>query len=99
MVHAQYVKDIDAQQIRLYFDGVPPKVVLTQLKGNGWHWNPHELYWGASLTKHNEDFEPLTPVIFTFKGALRALKYENMRVILRHANDVVEKYISEQKAN
>ena len=55
--------------------------------------------YSEQTPKHNEDFEPLTPVIFTFKGALRALKYENMRVILRHANDVVEKYISEQKAN
>lgn len=49
--------------------------------------------------KHNEDFEPLTPVIFTYKGALRALRYENMRAILRHANEVVLKYISDKKEN
>ena len=49
--------------------------------------------------KHNEDFEPLTPILFTYNGALRALRYENMKNILRHANDVVKKYISEQDAN
>ena len=49
--------------------------------------------------KHNADFEMLTPIIFTYKGALRALHYENMREILRRANDAIHKYISEKKAN
>ncbi len=53
--------------------------------------------YAGQTPRHNEDFEPLTPVIFTYNGALRALRYENMRAILRRAHEVVLKHIEDKK--
>ena len=55
--------------------------------------------YSGQTPKHNEAFEALTPIIFTFKGALRALHYENMRAILRRADEAIHKYLSEQNDN
>ena len=49
--------------------------------------------------KHNADFEPLTPIIFTYKGALRALHFENMKEILRRAHQVVLAHIESTNVN
>ena len=53
---AYYIKDFSAQEIKLYFSDVPSKSIRTQLKANGWIWNPTELYWYTDLSKADEEF-------------------------------------------